>query len=196
MRILIDQTKVEEDILLDLIESLKNATGCHVEVEPLWVLEVDDPKVAAILSTVFSGRKEAQTEPSKAEKVAKKRVAVEPRMTVTPEPFIKPNLGKHHDRSATIEILNGTRRDESMKHPAFNKLLRNHDIAVGTFIRHSSKGTLTVIEDATNPEGPYLLVKAADNPGGPTERETPPQPTEKEMEFIKGRELPKFGPAA
>lgn len=53
-KIVLKQENVDEGTLDNFIRALEEATGCTVKWNQVYELEVDDPKAAAILQTVFS----------------------------------------------------------------------------------------------------------------------------------------------
>lgn len=81
-KIIIKQENVDDSTLDDFIQALEKATGCTIKWSTVYELEVDDPKAAAILQTVFSGNgevkkkkvvKEAKTKGGKAGRVVKNK---------------------------------------------------------------------------------------------------------------------------
>jgi hypothetical protein len=84
-KIIIKQENVDDSTLDDFIQALEKATGCTIKWSTVYELEVDDPKAAAILQTVFSDNgevkkkkamKEAKTKGSKAGRVVKNKWTV------------------------------------------------------------------------------------------------------------------------
>jgi hypothetical protein len=91
-KIVLRQENVDEGTLDNFIRALEEATGCKVKWSQVYELEVDDPKAAAILQTVFdnngdkaparpakanfrdpSGAKEAKSKGGKAGRVVKNK---------------------------------------------------------------------------------------------------------------------------
>jgi hypothetical protein len=71
-KITVRQENVDEYVLDDLIQALEKATGCKIKWSTVYEIETEDPKVAAILQTVFSGNGDAKKPEAKAAKEAKK----------------------------------------------------------------------------------------------------------------------------
>jgi hypothetical protein len=135
MEIKLDCKKVDEDQLTELIIALEHITGCRVEVSEVFVLQVNDPEVAAILQTVFSGDHQQPESPKdQPKKKGKIQRAQRPRSDVRYEVLNGPYQGKH---------LMGT---------GLSKMLKAHTIPPGTNLHHPEKGDFLVMEN-------YLLSK-------------------------------------
>lgn len=68
-KIVLKQENVDEGTLDNFIRALEEATGCTVKWNQVYELEVDAPKAAAILQTVFDSHGDkAPAKPAKAKK--------------------------------------------------------------------------------------------------------------------------------
>lgn len=73
-KIVLKQENVDEGTLDNFIRALEEATGCTVKWNQVYELEVDDPKAAAILQTVFGDNgKVPRSERGEGKKTAKSR---------------------------------------------------------------------------------------------------------------------------
>lgn len=124
-KITLEQENVDDGVLDDFIKALENATGCTIKWRTVYELEVDDPKAAAILSTVFSSNGNAkQTEASKSKAI---------KATVK---------GGKAGRvvSNKWSVLTGLHAGEVLITQKVNKMARSGELHAGTELRHPKLG--------------------------------------------------------
>jgi hypothetical protein len=118
MRIEIDMANVKEDSLTEFIVSLENVIpGCKVEIREVFYLDVDDPKAAAILQSLFGGKVE------------------------------KKEGEKKHRKHFHYTVLTGPLVGREITPQTFKKMFKNGEIAAGTVVKHPTMGELVVRPD-------------------------------------------------
>jgi hypothetical protein len=116
-KIILDRKNVDEEAMINLIDALEKTTGVKVIIREVFELETDDPAVAAILSTVFSGSQKSEKKPKGAK-------IVQIRYTVA-------------DKEYAGEQLSGQQ---------MTRLLQAKLLAPGTIVNHSKRGRLIVVD--------------------------------------------------
>ena len=142
MQVQIDSSNVQEDTLAEFITALENARpGCHIECKEVYVLEVDDPKAASILQSLFGAN--GHPEAPKASQAAKAKKAA-----------------KKYGKQALIKILNGPRAGEEITGIRLSADLKNHSLDPRTHILHPKKGELIIVDNFNDKDAAYFTISA------------------------------------
>jgi hypothetical protein len=120
-KITVRQENVDEYVLDDLILALEKATGCKIKWSTVYEVETDDPKVAAILQTVFSGNENNKKKPAAKE--------------------TKINGGKAgRVVKNKWNVLTGIHAGEVLVTQKVNKMIKTGDLAPGTRLDNPKLG--------------------------------------------------------
>ena len=125
MRIEIDMNAVNQDTLVDFCNNLQELTGCHIEIKELYILEVDDPKVAAVLQTLCGGNNHRPVETGMKTK--------------------KEKHGKASRQKIYYTIIDGPRAGQKLIGTSIAKVIKAGNLSVGTKVNHPKKGMLQVV---------------------------------------------------
>lgn len=138
MRVEIDFKNVQEDTLAELCIALENAIpGCQIKSQEFYVLEVNNPKAAAILQSVFGGN---STQAAETDKKAKKPGKEKPKRA-------SPKLLRY-------TFLTDVRSGQTITGGALGRMLKAGNLVSGTCLSHPERGELIAV---TNGQGTFTL---------------------------------------
>jgi hypothetical protein len=133
VKVAISSKSVKEVELSKFCNALQEATGCHITINQIFDVEVDDPEMAAVLQAVYGDNNRKPLIEKPAEKT-------------------KATTRQHHTRQdLRYQFVSGPQSNLHGKEftaASVSKMLKAGSLAVDTHLNHPEKGEVVVVSVA------------------------------------------------